>query len=134
MERTLSLDKGTVLLSDSKILILDNAKREYLMSIVSSALWTFFGLLSVLRYLKTGDEFLLWTGLLIGLGHFVVLALYLFRTTKAEIHLNDIKQVAFKIRNGNRFMDLKLSSGLKRRVSRIAPVAEELRGFFLKRI
>lgn len=115
---------------EDKILIQDNAKREHIISMVSSALWTFYGIISVLRYFKTRDEFLLWTGLLIGTAHFVLFILSLFRTTKAEIDLAEVQQVAFKTRNGNKFLDLKLSSGRKRRISRIAPVAEELRTFF----
>lgn len=130
MEKSLALEKGTVQLSEDKILIQDNAKREHIMRIVSSTAWTFFGAISVLRYLKTGDEFLLWTGTIIGLGHLLMLAFVLFRTTKAEVYLNDIQQVAFKSRNGNKFMDLKLRNGRKRRVSRIAPVSDELKAFF----
>lgn len=133
MEKSLTLEKGTVQLSEDRILILDNAKRQHLMSRVSSLLWALFGIVSVFRYLKTGDEFLLWTGLLIGTGHLVMLVLTSFRTTKAEIDLRDIRQVAFKSRNGNKFMDLKLSNGLKRRVSRIAPVSDELRDFFAEK-
>lgn len=115
---------------EDKIRIQDNAKREYIIRMISSALWTFYGTISVLRYLKTGDEFLLWTGLLIGIGHLVVFVLSLFRTTKSEVHLNEVEQVTFKSRFGNKFMDLKLRNGLKRRVIRIAPAAEELRVFF----
>jgi hypothetical protein len=133
MQQELALEKGSVLLSDDKIRIQDNAKREHIIRLVSSSLWTFFGIISVLRYLKTGDEFLLWTGTIIGLGHLFMLAFFLFRTTKAEVYLNDIQQVAFKSRNGNKFMDLKLSNGLKRRVSRIAPVSNELRTFFTEK-
>ncbi|MBX0333435.1 hypothetical protein K3G39_09310 [Pontibacter sp. HSC-14F20] len=130
MEKSLPLEIGTVQLLEDKIFIQDNAKREHIIRMVSSALWTFYGTMSVLRYLKTGDEFFLWTGLLIGIGHLVVFILSLFRTTKAQIDLAEVQQVAFKTRNSNRFLDLTLSSGKKRRISRIAPAAEELRTFF----
>jgi hypothetical protein len=133
MEKLLSLEKGTVQLLEDKILIQDNAKREHIIRIVSSALWTFYGIMSVLRYLKTGDAFLLWTGLLIGVAHFVLLVLSFFRTTKAEIDLSEVQHVTFKSRNGNRFMDLKLRNGLKRRVSKIAPISEDMRAFFMER-
>lgn len=133
MEKELALEKGTVQLSDDKILIQDDARREHIMRLVSSSIWTAFGTISVLRYLKTGDAFLLWTGVLIGTAHLVLLVLFLFRTTRAEILLHEVRQVTFKSMNGSEFADLKLRSGRKRRVSRIAPVSDELRDFFIQK-
>lgn len=133
MERLLQLEKGEIVLSNDKITIRDKAKREHLRSIVSSAAWALFGIVSVLRYLQTGDQFLLWTGLIIGAGHLIGLAYILLRTTRSEISLQEVVAAIFKERNGNRFLDLKLSSGKKRRISRVAPATEELRAFFTEK-
>jgi hypothetical protein len=47
-----------------------------------NALWIFYGILSVLRYFKTGDMFLLWTGLIIGVAHLVVFLWTFFKSEK----------------------------------------------------
>ncbi|RAU82163.1 hypothetical protein [Pontibacter arcticus] len=103
------------------------------MQVASSALWIFFGVMQVWRYTKTGDQFLLWTGLLIGAGHLVRFIITMFRTPKAEVYFSEIEKAAFKSRNGNKFLDLKLRSGLKRRIRSIEPVSEELKGFLAEK-
>ncbi len=47
-----------------------------------SGLWIFFAMMSILRFYKTGDEFLLWSGLIIGIGHIVVILRIALKTTK----------------------------------------------------
>jgi len=133
MERILALEKGEIVLGEEKITIRDKAKKEKFRRIASSSMWTIYGILSVLRYMKTGDEFLLWTGSIIGLLHLAVLIYSLFRTTKGEIDLQEIGTAIFKERNGNEFLDLKLKGGVKRRISKVEPVSEELRAFFIEK-
>ncbi|RIJ37067.1 hypothetical protein [Pontibacter oryzae] len=130
MERILPLEKGEIVLGEEKITIRDKAKKEKFRRIASSSMWTIYGILSILRYMKTGDEFLLWTGSVIGLAHLAVLIYSLFRTTKGEIGLHEIGEAVFKERNGNKFLDLKLKGGAKRRISKVDPVSDELREFF----
>ncbi|MFC6997823.1 hypothetical protein [Rufibacter roseus] len=133
MERTLPLEKGEIVLSEEKITIIDKAKTEKYRRITFSAIWTVYGILSVLRYMKTGDEFLLWTGSVIGLLHAAVLIYTLFRTTKGEIDLQEIGMAIFKKKNGNEFLDLKLKGGENRRISKIEPVSDELKAFFIEK-
>lgn len=130
MGKALPLEKGEIILGEDKITILDKAKKEKYRRITSSSIWIIYGILSVLRYMKTGDEFLLWTGSVIGLLHLAVLVYSLFRTTKGEIDLEEIGRVIFKERNGNKFLDLKLKDGKKRRISKVESVKDELRAFF----
>ena len=130
MEKILPLEKGEIVLGEEKITIRDKAKKEKSRRIFSSSIWTIYGILSVLRYMKSGDEFLLWTGSIIGLAHLAILIYILIRTTRGEIYLEEIGKVIFKERNGNKFLDLKLKSGTKRRISKIEPVSEELKAFF----
>ena len=133
MERILPLEKGEIVLGEEKITIRDTAKKEKFRRVASSVIWTLFGGLSILRYMKTGDEFLLWSGSIIGLLHLAVLVYSLFRTTKGEIELQEIGKAIFKERNGNKFLDLKLKGGTKRRISKVEPASDELRAFFLEK-
>lgn len=133
MERTLPLEKGEIVLGEEKIAVRDKAKKEKFRRVASSSLWTLFGVLSILRYMKTGDEFLLWSGSIIGLLHLAVLIYSLFRTTKGEIDLQEIGKAIFRERNGNTFLDLKLKGGSKRRISKVEPVSDELRAFFIEK-
>jgi membrane protein implicated in regulation of membrane protease activity len=48
----------------------------------NSIIWMIFGIFSLLRYLQTGDQFLLWTGLIIGIGHLFIILRSLFKTLK----------------------------------------------------
>ncbi|HEY4650742.1 MAG TPA: hypothetical protein VIG72_04975 [Pontibacter sp.] len=133
MEQVLQVGKGEIRLSERSITIRDDAKKEKIRGMLSSSIWIVYGVISVLRYIKTGDQFLLWTGTVIGISHLVLLVLSIFRTTKAEIALQEISAATFTKRNGNNFLDLKLKSGHKRRISRIDPVMDELRAFLLEK-
>ncbi len=117
-------------MEEDRILIRDNARKEIRMAMVSSAIWTAFGVLSVLRYMKSGEEFLLWSGLLIGCAHFVLLILYLFRTSKSELLLSEIKFVKLKDRFGRKFVDFILEGGKKRRVTNTEHATTELEAYF----
>ena len=69
-----------------------------------------------MRYFKTGDQFLLWTGLFIGVTHFLIFILNLFRSNQNEILFDDIKSIKVKQRFGNRFLDIRLKNNRLRRV------------------
>lgn len=129
MTTTLPIGKGELLLADDRILIKDNAKRDNRMAMVSSAMWTVFGILSVLRYMKGGDEFLLWSGVLIGFAHFALLIGYLFRTSKSELLHSEIRSVKLKSRFGRKFVDFVLESGRKRRVTSTELATSELEAY-----
>ena len=107
------------MVSIAGISIVDDAKKQKRLTLTSSSMWTIFGIFSVLRYLKTGDQFLLWTGLVIGLGHFFIFVLTLSRTAQSEISLNDVKSVKARQRFNNKFLDIKLKNNRLRRVIRV---------------
>jgi hypothetical protein len=73
---------------------------------------------------RTGDEFLLWTGLLIGIGHLIVFIAFLFRSVKSEITMEEVRSMKFKSRFNNDFLDIKLKSGRVRRVSQVDDTEE----------
>lgn len=129
MKQTYKLKNGEISFDDEGIIILDNAKKQYRVRVLSSTLWTFYGISSVLRYMKTGDQFLLWTGLFIGIAHFTILILTFFRSTKNEIKMDDIKSLELKQRFGSNFLDIKLVGNKVRRVNQIDIINHELKQY-----
>jgi hypothetical protein len=119
MDKTFELKKGKLVFEGDKIVICDKARRQKAQMLFMSGCWVFYGTISVYRYLKTDDQFQLWTGLLIGIGHFVIFVKYLFISVKSEISINEVKTMKVKSRNGNNFLDIKLNSGLVRRIIQI---------------
>ena len=116
---TFELKKGKIVFEENKIVILDKARSQRNFRLFGSAMWMVFGSLSVLRYLKTGDQFLLWTGLIIGIGHLVIFVLNLFKSVQSEISLKEVKSMKIKKRARNEFLDIKLTNHKTRRVTEI---------------
>ena len=119
MNNTFELEKGKIVFAADKIIITDKAKNQRAMKLFTSGLWVFFGTMSVLRYLKTGDQFLLWTGLIIAIGHLLVFAGFLVRSVQSEIFWKDVQSIKLKSRFGKEFLDIKLKNKLIRRVTQI---------------
>jgi len=119
MNSTFTLKKGTLVFEDGKIKITDNAKRQRTYRLISSGMWTMYGTLSVLRYFKTGDQFLLWTGLFIGIAHFGIFVAFLLRSVQNEISLKDVKSMKLKSPFGDVNLDIKLNNNRIRRVSQV---------------
>ncbi len=124
MSNIFELQKGKLEFSADRIIITDNAVRQKRVRLFTSGIWIFYGILSVLRYVRTGDEFLLWTGLLIGIGHLIVFIAFLFRSVKSEITMEEVRSMKFKSRFNNDFLDIKLKSGRVRRVSQVDDTEE----------
>lgn len=133
MEKTVAVDKGEILLKENILLIHDQAGKHNRERLLSASLWMLFGVFSFLRYLKTGDEFLLWSGILIGIGHLAVLILTLFRSSDKEVAHADIRLVVFKQRFGRKFIDLKLRNSKTRRISSTGTAQAQLRDYFIKK-
>jgi len=129
MKQTYKLKNGEISFDENGIVIIDNARKQYRLRVFSSSLWSFYGIISVLRYFKTGDQFLLWTGLFIGIGHFVLLISSFFRITKNEIKKSEIRSLELKQRFGNNFLDIKLVGNKIRRVSQIDIINHELKHY-----
>ncbi|MRT92251.1 hypothetical protein [Ancylomarina sp. 16SWW S1-10-2] len=129
MKQTFKLKNGEISFNDEEIIISDNAKKQYRLRILTSSIWAFFGIISVLRYMKTGDQFLLWTGLVIGILHSLILIMTFFRSTKSKIKIADIKLMNLKQRFGNNFLDIKLVGNKIRRVDQIDINTFELRHY-----
>jgi hypothetical protein len=116
MADSFKIEDGEISIETDKIKISDKSKKQNLMTMINSIIWVFFGLVTIIRYFTTGDELALSAGSLIGIGHFVVLIIYLFRSHQAEIHLDEIKSIKVKERIGRKFLDIKLKNHKLRRV------------------
>lgn len=115
MKQTFKLKNGEILFQDDKIIIIDDAKKQRYMQLFSSSIWTVYGIISVFRYLKTNDQFLLWLAI-IGILHFVILIPNLLRSNQSEILFDNIKSLKFNLRFGRGFLDIKLKNNRLRRV------------------
>ncbi|OHX64888.1 hypothetical protein [Flammeovirga pacifica] len=129
MKQTFKLKNGEISFDKEGISIIDNAKKQYSFRIFSSILWTFYGIISFLRFMKTGDQFLLWTGLFIGTSYFIILIITLFRSTKNNIKTHEIESLAIKQRFGNKFLDINLVGKKVRRVNQIDSINHELKEY-----
>ena len=116
MAQTFKIKQGEICVETDKIRILDNSKKQNMLALFSSGMWIIYGTFSVLRYLKTGDQFLLWTGMFIGIAHLVIFILNLLRSNQSEILFDDVKSIKVKQRFGNRFLDIRLKNNKYRRV------------------
>ncbi|WKV14037.1 hypothetical protein [Marivirga harenae] len=117
INKTFKLKKGEISFDPSGLKISDNSKKQNLMQLLSSGMWTIYGVISVFRYFKTGDQFLLWSGLFIGLAHLVLFSLNLFRSNKNVILFDDIKSIKVGERFSNKVLDIRLKNNRLRRVT-----------------
>jgi hypothetical protein len=116
MTQTFKLKKGEISFEADMVKISDNSRKLNRIQLFSSGIWTIYGTISVLRYLKTSDQFLLWSGLFIGIAHFVIFILNLLRSNQSEILFDDIKFIKVKERFGRDVLDIKLKNNRLRRV------------------
>ena len=116
MTHTFKLKIGEISFEIDKIKISDNSRIQKINQLLSSGIWTIFGTISVLRYMKTGDQFLLWTGLFIGIAHFIIFILNLLRSNQSEVLLDDITSIKITRRFNKEFLDIKLKNNKLRRV------------------
>ncbi|MFZ1561400.1 MAG: hypothetical protein WAT37_15815 [Saprospiraceae bacterium] len=119
MIQTFKFNKAEISFENDKIIISDDAKQQLRRTQFTSAIWVFYGTLSILRYMNTGDQFLLWSGLIIGLGHLVIFIMILFRSTQNEIPINEIKSIKVKKRFNNSSLDIRLKTNRLRRILKI---------------
>ena len=108
-----------VLFDEDKIIIKDDAKKQKWMLSLIICLGTIYGIATFLKYFKTGDNFDFWYGLIIGLVGILTLILWLLRSVRSEISLNEVKSMKVRQRNGNKFLDINLKNNRLRRVIRV---------------
>ena len=119
MIQTFKFNKAEISFENDKIIISDDAKQQLRRTQFTSGIWVFYGTLSILRYMNTGDQFLLWSGLIFGLGHLVVFVMILFRSTQSEIPFDEVKSIKVKKRFNNSSLDIRLKTNRLRRILKI---------------
>jgi hypothetical protein len=125
-----ALQKGSVQLTDDRIIISDKEKRLLNGRRFSSIIWIIYAVFAFMRYAQSGEEFLFWSGVIIGPAHLLVLIMLMLRSSSSEVFLSEIQAVSFKKRMGKQFLNIKLRNGRNRRISNIDPCEEPLRTYF----
>ena len=119
MNQTFKLKKGGILFEGDKIIIKDDAKKQKWILTLILCLGTIYGALTFLRYFKTGDQFDYWFGLIIALLNILILTVWLLRSFRSEISINEVKSMKIKHRFRNKFLDIRLNNNRLRRVIRV---------------
>jgi len=124
MKQTFKLKKGEILFDEDKIIITDDAKKQKWMLSLIISFGTIYGIETFLKYFKTGDNFDFWYGLIIGLVGIFTLIMWLLRSVRSEISLDEVKSMKVKQRIRNKFLDIKLKNNRLRRVIRVDNMEE----------
>ena len=127
-QNTFRLKNGELVLDAEKIVVHDDVKRQYSRRLFSSGMWTLYGTFVVLRHKEDFDTLLFWTGLFIGVAHFVLFVLTLFQTPRSEIAWKEIQSVKVARPFRNKYLSIRLRNGRARIVHPIAGTEEEICG------
>lgn len=127
-QNTFRLQNGELVLEAEKIVVHDDVKRQYSRRLFSSGMWTLYGTFVVLRHKEDFDSLLFWTGLFIGVAHFVLFVLTLFQTPRSEIAWKEIQSVKVARPFRNKYLSIRLRNGRARIVHPIAGTEEEICG------
>lgn len=120
MSQVFNLKRGDITFHEDEIVINDQDAKQMKRILFSSSLWTFYGVVSVLRHLKEPDPFLLWSGLIIGISHFCILLWTLFKvSTRSRIKIADIKSVGIKHPFGGKNLVIKLKNNRVRTIRQV---------------
>lgn len=129
MKQTCKIKNGEISFDNEGIKIQDNAKKEFRLLIFAYSIWLLYGIISILNFIKGGEQYLLWSGLAISFSYFTMIIILLFRSTKSEIKIDDIKSLKLKQLFGNKYLDIKLVGNKLRRVNKIGLIDYELKEY-----
>jgi hypothetical protein len=125
-QNTFRLKNGELVLDAEKIVVHDDVKRQYSRRLFSSGMWTLYGTFVVLRHKEDFDTLLFWTGLFIGVAHFILFVLTLFQTPRNEIAWQEIQSVKVARPFRNKYISVRLRNGRSRIVQPLKGKEEEL--------
>lgn len=128
VQKAFRLKNGELVLDVDKLVIHDDVKRQYSRRLFSSGMWTLYGTFVVLRHKEDFDTLLFWTGLFIGVAHFILFVLTLFQTPRNEIAWQEIQSVKVARPIRNKYISIRLRNGRARIVHPIAGTEEEICG------
>jgi hypothetical protein len=124
MKQTFKLRKGEILFDNDKIFLTDDAKFQKWSGASIAAMGILYFIKTFLKSFKTEVQFDFWFGLIFILIGIPTLILWLLRSVKSEISLNEVKSIKIKQRFSNNFLDIKLANNRIRRVSGIYDTGE----------
>lgn len=116
MAQTFKLKNGEILINNSGLIISDDARKQRLRWFLASILWISYATTCVIRFFQTGDQFLLWSGLVIGILQLVVFVLNMIKTDKKELLFSEIKSIKER-KLFDRFIDIRLKNNRLRRIT-----------------
>jgi len=96
MQKKFNIHKGQISFLENGLEINDHGKRSKRIYIIMGVCWIVYGILSLLRYQKTGDQFLLWSGIIIISLWIIGIIVKYFKQTDQQISYNDIEKVIIK--------------------------------------
>ena len=96
MQKRFNIHKGEISFLENGLEINDQGRRSKRIYIIMGVCWIVYGILSLFRYYKTGDQFLLWSGIII-IGLWIIgIAVKYFKHTDQRISYDDIEKVVIK--------------------------------------
>ena len=119
MENTFELKKGKLVFEADKILISDDVKYPRRMRLISAIFLVGLGIFNIYNYIRTNDEHLLRSGILVGtIGLFFVINAFLVNV-QSEIALTDVKSMKIRKIFFREFLVIKLNNVRSRQVAGI---------------
>jgi len=96
MHKKFNIHKGEISFLENGLEINDHGRRSKRIYIIMGVCWIVYGILSLLRYYKTGDPFLLWSGMIIISLWIIGIIVKYFKKTDQQILFDDIEKVIIK--------------------------------------
>jgi len=96
MKKKFNIHKGEISFLENGLEINDHGGRSKRIYIIMGVCWIVYGILSLLRYYKTGDQFLLWSGIIIISLWIIGIIVKYFKHTDQRISYDDIEKVVIK--------------------------------------
>ena len=96
MHKKFNIHKGEISFLENGLEINDQGRWSKRIYIIMGVCWIVYGILSLLRYYKTGDQFLLWSGIIIISLWIIGIIVKYFKHTDQLISYDDIEKVVIK--------------------------------------
>ena len=96
MQKKFNIHKGEISFLENGLEINDQGRRSKRIYIIMGVCWIVYGILSLLRYHKTGDPFLLWSGIILIILWVIGVSVKYLKVTDKQILFDDIEKVIIK--------------------------------------
>ena len=96
MHKKFNIHKGEISFLENGLEINDQGRWSKRIYTIMGVCWIVYGILSLLRYYKTGDQFLLWSGIIIISLWIIGIIVKYFKHSDQLISYDDIEKVVIK--------------------------------------